>query len=36
MHGGRVVLESELGQGTRMIVIFPARSTIKTDELLVA
>jgi two-component system cell cycle sensor histidine kinase PleC len=36
MHGGRVVLESEIGQGTRMTVIFPARSTIKTDELLVA
>jgi two-component system cell cycle sensor histidine kinase PleC len=36
MHGGRVVLESELGQGTRMTVIFPARSTINTGELLVA
>jgi signal transduction histidine kinase len=36
MHGGRVVLESEVGQGTRMTVIFPARSTIKTDEMLVA
>jgi signal transduction histidine kinase len=36
MHGGRVKLESELGQGTRMTVIFPAESTIKTDRLLVA
>ena len=36
MHGGRVKLESELGQGTRITVIFPAESTIKTDTLLVA
>ena len=36
MHGGRVVLESEVGQGTRMTVIFPARSTINAGELLVA
>ena len=36
MHGGRVKLESELGQGTRITVIFPAESTIKTDSLLVA
>jgi signal transduction histidine kinase len=36
MHGGRINLDSELGQGTRMTVIFPAESTIKTDRLLVA
>jgi len=36
MHGGRVKLDSELGQGTRMTVTFPAESTIKTDTLLVA
>ena len=36
MHGGRVKLESELGQGTRITVIFPAESTIKTGKLLVA
>jgi two-component system, cell cycle sensor histidine kinase PleC len=36
MHGGRVNLDSELGQGTRMTVIFPAESTIKTGKLLVA
>jgi two-component system cell cycle sensor histidine kinase PleC len=36
MHGGRVNLVSELGQGTRMTVTFPAESTIKTDKLLVA
>ncbi len=36
MHDGRVKLDSELGQGTRMIVIFPAQNTIKTDKLRVA
>jgi two-component system cell cycle sensor histidine kinase PleC len=36
MHDGRINLDSELGQGTRMTVIFPAESTIKTDKLLVA
>jgi two-component system cell cycle sensor histidine kinase PleC len=36
MHGGRINLESELGQGTRMTITFPAESTIKTDKLLVA
>jgi len=36
MHGGRINLDSELGQGTRMTVIFPALSTIRTDKLLVA
>ena len=36
MHRGRVNLDSEVGQGTRMTVIFPAESTIKTDKLLVA
>jgi two-component system cell cycle sensor histidine kinase PleC len=36
MHGGRINLESVLGQGTRMTVIFPARSTVQTDELRVA
>src|SRR5258706_190804 len=36
IHGGRVTLESALGQGTRMTVIFPAQSTIRSGELLVA
>jgi signal transduction histidine kinase len=36
MHGGRINLVSDLGQGTRMTVIFPAESTIKTDRLRVA
>jgi hypothetical protein len=31
-----VNLESDLGEGTRMTVIFPAHSTVQTDELRVA
>jgi len=36
MHGGRIVLESMPGVGTRVTVIFPAASTLEESALRVA
>jgi signal transduction histidine kinase len=29
MHGGRIALTSELGEGTTVTVVFPAESTLR-------
>jgi two-component system cell cycle sensor histidine kinase PleC len=33
IHGGRIRLESELGEGTRVTVVFPAESTLDSTAL---
>ena len=36
MHGGKIALKSELGEGTSVSVVFPASSTVQTTGLKVA